>query len=67
MIDLYTAAPPKGFKISIALEEMRLEYRVHKLDFSSNEQKQPEYLAINPNGRIPAIIDRDNDNFVVFG
>ena len=66
MIDLYTAATPNGFKISIALEEMGLEYRVHKLDFSTNEQKQPEFIAINPNGRIPAIIDRDNEDFVVF-
>ena len=66
MIDLYTAATPNGFKISIALEEMSLDYRVHKLDFNTNEQKQPEFLAINPNGRIPAIIDRDNEDFVVF-
>lgn len=66
MIDLYTAATPNGFKISIALEEMGLEYRVHKLDFSTNEQKQPEFIAINPNGRIPAIIDRDNEDIVVF-
>ena len=66
MIDLYTAATPNGYKISIALEEMGLEYRVHHLDLMSAEQKQPEFLAINPNGRIPAIIDRDNDNFAVF-
>ncbi|TVK96151.1 glutathione S-transferase [Shewanella algae] len=66
MIELYTAATPNGFKISIALEEMGLPYRVHHLDLSANEQKQPEFLAINPNGRIPAIIDKDNDDFVVF-
>ncbi|WP_133406324.1 glutathione S-transferase family protein [Parashewanella tropica] len=66
MIDLYTAATPNGFKISIALEEMGLDYQVHHLDLMANEQKQPEFLAINPNGRIPAIIDRDNDNFTVF-
>ena len=66
MIDLYTAATPNGFKISIALEEMGLEYRVHHLDLSENDQKKPEFLAINPNGRIPAIIDRDNDDFAVF-
>lgn len=66
MIDLYTAATPNGYKISIALEEMHLKYRVHPLDLMSAEQKQPEFLAINPNGRIPAIIDRDNDNFAVF-
>ncbi|MCE9685159.1 glutathione S-transferase N-terminal domain-containing protein [Shewanella sp. AS16] len=66
MIELYTAATPNGFKISIALEEMGLEYRVHHLALSEGEQKRPEFLAINPNGRIPAIIDTDNDDFAVF-
>lgn len=66
MIELYTAATPNGHKISIALEEMGLEYTVHAIDLMTLEQKQPEFLAINPNGRIPAIIDRDNDDFVVF-
>ena len=66
MIDLYTAATPNGFKVSIALEEMGLDYRVHVLDLGAGEQKLPSFLAINPNGRIPAIIDRDNDDFAVF-
>ncbi|RTR39128.1 glutathione S-transferase [Shewanella canadensis] len=66
MIDLYTAATPNGHKISIALEEMGLEYRVNHIDLMAAEQKKPEFLAINPNGRIPAIIDRDNDDFAVF-
>lgn len=66
MIELYTAATPNGQKISIALEEMGLEYNVHHLDFNQADQKKPDFLAINPNGRIPAIIDRDNDDFVVF-
>ncbi|WP_028111982.1 glutathione S-transferase family protein [Ferrimonas kyonanensis] len=66
MIDLYTAATPNGHKISIALEEMGLAYRVHALDLSALEQKQPEFLAINPNGRIPAIVDHSNDDFAVF-
>lgn len=66
MIDLYTAATPNGFKVSIALEEMGFDYRVHALDLGAGEQKQPAFLAINPNGRIPAIIDRDNDDFAVF-
>lgn len=66
MIELYTAATPNGHKISIALEELGLEYRVHALDLSAQEQKTAEFLAINPNGRIPAIIDRDNDDFAVF-
>lgn len=66
MIDLYTAATPNGHKVSIALEEMQLPYELHVLSFDKKEQKAPEFLAINPNGRIPAIIDRDNDNFAVF-
>ncbi|MDY0067583.1 MAG: glutathione S-transferase family protein, partial [Steroidobacteraceae bacterium] len=66
MIDLYTAATPNGRKVSIALEELGLPYTVHALNLGKREQKRPEYLAINPNGRIPAIIDRDEDNFAVF-
>ena len=66
MIDLYTADTPNGYKVSIALEELGLPYEVHALSFARKEQKAPEYLKINPNGRIPAIVDRDNDNFAVF-
>lgn len=66
MIELYTAATPNGFKVSIALEELGLPYKVIPLDFATMEQKKPEFLAINPNGRIPAIIDRDNGDFAVF-
>ncbi len=66
MIDLYTAETPNGWKISIALEEVRLAYTVHALALSKNEQKALSYLKINPNGRIPTIIDRDNGDFAVF-
>ncbi|MBM7062172.1 glutathione S-transferase N-terminal domain-containing protein [Pseudomonas sp. UL073] len=66
MIDLYTAATPNGHKASIALEEMGLPYAVHALSFDKKEQKAPAFLKINPNGRIPAIVDRDNDDFAVF-
>ncbi|MES2264971.1 MAG: glutathione S-transferase N-terminal domain-containing protein [Pseudomonadota bacterium] len=66
MIDLYTAATPNGHKISIALEELALPYTLHVLDLSAGEQKQPWFLALNPNGRIPAIVDRAQDNFAVF-
>ncbi len=66
MIDLYTAATPNGWKISIALEELALDYNVHPLSFSTQEQKAEWYLKINPNGRIPAIVDRANDGFAVF-
>jgi glutathione S-transferase/GST-like protein len=66
MIDLYSAATPNGHKISIALEEMGLPYTLHPIDLSGRQQKEPWFLAINPNGRIPAIIDRAADNFAVF-
>lgn len=66
MIDLYTAATPNGFKVSIVLEELGLDYKVHHLDLMGGEQKDPEFLSLNPNGRIPAIIDRDNDDLVIF-
>lgn len=66
MIELYTAATPNGWKISIALEEMGLEYQVHHLDLGALDQKQESYLQLNPNGRIPTIVDKDNDDFVVF-
>lgn len=66
MIELFTAATPNGHKVSIALEELELAYELHVLDLGKLEQKRPTFLAINPNGRIPAIIDRDADNFAVF-
>ena len=66
MIDLYTAATPNGWKASIALEELGLPYEVKVLDLGKGEQKAPAFLAINPNGRIPAIVDRDNGDFAVF-
>jgi GST-like protein len=66
MIDLYTASTPNGWKASIALEELALPYEVHRIDLQTGEQKQPSFLAINPNGRIPAIVDRDAGDFPVF-
>ncbi len=66
MIDLYTAATPNGHKVSIALEELALPYTVHALSLSAGDQKQPAFLAICPNGRIPAIVDRSFDDFAVF-
>ena len=66
MIDLYTAATPNGHKISIALEEMALPYELHALSLSNGDQKQDWFKAINPNARIPAIVDREADNFAVF-
>ncbi|MDN2709396.1 glutathione S-transferase N-terminal domain-containing protein [Janthinobacterium sp. SUN118] len=66
MIDLYTAATPNGHKVSVALEELALPYALHALELSQHQQKTPWFLAINPNGRIPAIVDRANDDFAVF-
>ncbi len=66
MIDLYTAGTPNGYKVSIALEELELPYAVHPIDLSKLEQKQDWFLKLNPNGRIPASVDRDNDDHVVF-
>jgi len=66
MIDLYTAETPNGWKISVTLEELALPYTVHALALSKREQKADWYLKINPNGRIPAIVDRDNGDFAVF-
>lgn len=66
MIDLYTSPTPNGHKVSIALEEMQLDYNVINVDLRAGDQKTPAYLKLNPNGRIPTIVDRDNDDFVVF-
>jgi len=66
MIDLYTASTPNGWKASVTLEELGLPYEVHPIELMKGEQKSPEFLKINPNGRIPAIVDRDEDDFAVF-
>lgn len=57
VIQLYSLATPNGVKVSIALEELGLPYEVHKIDISTDIQKHPDFLALNPNGRIPALID----------
>jgi glutathione S-transferase len=57
MIDVYTANTPNGVKVPIALEELGLAYRIIKVNLAAGEQKQPEYLRLNPNGRIPVIVD----------
>ena len=66
MIDFYTAPTPNGHKVSCTLEAMELEYETHVVNLMENEQKKPEFLAISPNGRIPAIVDRDADNLPIF-
>ncbi len=58
-IDLYTWGTPNGRKVSVMLEECGLAYAVHKIDISKNDQFTPEFVAINPNSKIPAIVDPD--------
>jgi GSH-dependent disulfide-bond oxidoreductase len=61
MIDLYTFTTPNGRKASIMLEEVALPYTVHLIDIRKDDQFTPEFIAINPNSKIPAIVDRDRD------
>jgi glutathione S-transferase len=65
VIELYTAATPNGWKISIMLEELGIDYKVMPINLSEDEQKTPEFLAMNPNGKIPVIRDTEN-NRVIF-
>jgi len=66
MIELFTSPTPNGWKVSIALEELELPYKVTPIALNTNEQKEDWYLALNPNGRIPTIVDHDNGDFAVF-
>jgi GST-like protein len=66
MIELYGAETPNGWKVAIALEELGLPYTLHHVHLLEGEQKHPDYLKLNPNGRIPTIVDRDNGDFVLF-
>ena len=65
-IRLFTAATMNGWKPLIFLEEAGVDYELTAIDFGKNQQKDPEYVRLNPNGRIPTIIDRGNEDFVVF-
>ena len=70
MIDLYTWPTPNGFKVSIALEEMGLEYKVIPVDIGAGDQFDPDYLKLNPNNKMPTIVDHQpgdgGDPFTVF-
>ena len=63
--DLYTSATPNGYKVSIMLEELKLKYKVHKIDLGKQTQKKEWFLKLNPNGRIPVLKDNEN-NKVIF-
>lgn len=60
MIDLYTASTFNGQRVSIMLEEIQLEYSAHRVDLVKGEQQRPEFLKLNPSGRIPVLVDDDN-------
>ena len=66
MIDLYTSPTPNGWKASIMLEEVELPYEVKPIRLDKLEQKEEAFLRLNPNGRIPVIVDRDEGDFAVF-
>jgi GSH-dependent disulfide-bond oxidoreductase len=66
MITLYSSPTPNGWKVSIALEELGLPYELRPIELGAREQKEPWYLALNPNGRIPTIVDHDAGDFAVF-
>ncbi|MFA9409227.1 MAG: glutathione S-transferase family protein [Candidatus Dadabacteria bacterium] len=66
MIDLYTSTTPNGRKVSIMLEETGVPYITKHLKLGKMEQKEDWYMELNPNGRIPTIVDHDNDDFAVF-
>ena len=65
MIELYTSPTPNGYKTSVTLEELEIPYNVHVVNLMSGDQRKPEFLKLNPNGRIPVIVDTDNDNLAI--
>lgn len=67
MIDLYTSPTPNGHKASVTLEELELPYETHAIDLAKNVQKEDWFLLLNPNGRIPVIVDREEgDGLAIF-
>jgi len=66
MIKLYTDCTPNGWKASITLEELGIPYEVNHVDIRTNQQREEWFLKMNPNGRIPVIVDTDADDFAVF-
>ena len=65
MIDLYTWTTPNGRKVSILLEELGVDYTVHPIEFSKGMQREPEFLKIGPNNKIPVIVDQDTGQSVM--
>ena len=66
MIDLYTSPTPNGWKVAMMLEELGLEYTVNLINLAAGEQSSADFLAMNPNGRIPVIVDHNENRLTVF-
>ena len=66
MISLYTGISPNGLKVSICLEELELSYKAISVDMMNKSNQTAEFIRINPNGKIPAIVDHDADDFHVW-
>ncbi|MBT4046171.1 MAG: glutathione S-transferase, partial [Rhodospirillaceae bacterium] len=66
MIDLYTSPTPNGWKVAIALEELELPYQTHVLQLSEKKQYEDWFKAMNPNSRIPVIVDRAESDLTIF-
>ncbi len=66
MIDLYTSPTPNGWKVAMALEELQLDYAVKYIDLAVGDQHEPSFIAMNPNGRIPVIVDHDSSGLTIF-
>ena len=66
MIEFYTFFTPNGRKVAIMLEETGIEYNTHTIHIGKDEQFDPEFLKISPNNKIPAIVDRDNNDYSLF-
>ena len=66
MIDLYTSPTPNGWKVAMVLEELKLDYKVKYVDLSTGDQHKPIFLNMNPNGRIPVIVDHGVDGQTIF-
>ena len=66
MYKLYSSPTPNGYKISIALEALKVPYEIIPIDLSKKVQKEPWFIEMNPNGRIPVLIDTKEDDFIIF-
>jgi len=66
MLELLTWATPNGWKVSIMLEELGVPYKVTPISLTDRQQKEDWYVALNPNGRIPTLVDHDEEDFAIF-